>query len=98
MTEVEGVDLFYSMFGGSITTRRLPSGRTCYNWVIGGQAALDFYDIIYPYVRVKESQVRVARQYPIGVRGPGNRPDINKRFETRENLRQDIIVFRKPVS
>ena len=69
-TSLPCLQIYLEHFGGSIVTsnNRTPNGRRWavqHRWVARNEEALNFLQIVEPYVIVKKEQVKAALKYPL---------------------------------
>lgn len=57
--------LFRDKFGGSISPiyKTNPHHSTIYRWTISGKKGLDFLNLVYPFLQIKNKEVEIARKF-----------------------------------
>lgn len=81
---------FEERFGGQIRSKVVPEG--CWEWNIYAYDAETFIDLIYPFLKFKETQADLFKEYRSTIRSRGSAvpPDVlDKRKNLKDNLTKE---------
>jgi hypothetical protein len=87
---LEPLDLFKKLFGGSIARRQMRyrgGYRNLYTWVASSKSGEIFLRTVYPYLRIKKEEARIALQYRDRIRD-------QTQYDTRKRLSENEVAER----
>lgn len=84
------IDWIITNFGGHYVTRKAKktTQKDCYQWFINGKDCQQLLKKVYPYLKLKQYQARLALEFPINKRGQRL---SQKSIELRKILRRKMV-------